>query len=479
MRRFRDPDRTADADATGEPSPYLDARIVEERGAYAADQPCGRWTFHDRSGAIVRTVEHGPGPMTTTPADAHDTSGVFADETRAAPAWAALAQELAAGAQIGLGACAAARGAARAGDPGGLVAFLAQHTVALAPAHAQELSQKVVEQASDAARSPSADVQGPLLSALVAGADPAELIRCLSGLHRPAPRAALDLAEAALLLAPDRPTGFLTRALALIELGDDRGALVDADRLQEISAESADFLRDYARALYPTWAFWPAQEQWGPIEGIDGVPEQPAQPLDAIVRVLQIYATRLLSLRAAVLARAPHRDRAAWLPPALTDLLPAGPVPLARWEATITDETDKGPETVAVLIDETLDCSGQSLPQLMRQARAQWAALTWLAWAVGLPKLTLPAEIEAPAGFAPAAVAAITRCYRLEDTLATGGLRSRTAGVPSFLWHGVDVDQLSRPVAELALHETRELRPLFLWLLSPENHSPFQSDLRE
>jgi hypothetical protein len=67
----------------------------------------------------------------------------------------------------------------------------------------------------------------------------------------------------------------------------------------------------------------------------------------------------------------------------------------------------------------------------------------------------------------------------VQDTLATGGLRSRTQDVPSFAWHGTDVDELPRPIAEIALQEALELRALFLWLLSPENHSPFQSDLRD
>jgi hypothetical protein len=117
----------------------------------------------------------------------------------------------------------------------------------------------------------------------------------------------------------------------------------------------------------------------------------------------------------------------------------------------------------------------------MRQARAQWAALTWLAWAAGLSRVALPkpAAEAPPPGFPLAAVAAITRYFRVQDALSTGGLRSRTAGVPGFLYHGTDIDELPRPVAEVALEETRELRALFLWLLSPENHSPFQSDLRE
>ena len=108
-----------------------------------------------------------------------------------------------------------------------------------------------------------------------------------------------------------------------------------------------------------------------------------------------------------------------------------------------------------------------------------WVALTWLSWSLGRVKVELPTVITPPAAFSAAAVAAITRYFRVQDTLATGGLRSRTQDVPSFAWHGTDVDELPRPIAEIALQEALELRALFLWLLSPENHSPFQSDLRD
>jgi hypothetical protein len=461
----------------GDASPYLDARIVEERGAYTADRPAGRWTFHDATGAEVRTVVHEPAQGTDADGDL---DAVFGNQIRDAAGWLALAQQLIDSGQTARACCAAARAAARAGQADDLIAFLAAHTVALAEPHATQLTSKAVEKAGEAFPPPGSDPQTGLLSALAAGGAAAELFRALSGLHRSAPRAALDLAEAALLLAPDGAAGYLTRALARLELGDDRGALADAGRLQEVSPETADFLRGYTAVLFPKWEFWPARESWGePPQCVEGMPDEPGQPLGAIVRVMQVYATRLLRLREAVLALAPHRDRATWLPPAPSDLLPAGPLALTRWETTIVDQTDEGPETVAVTIDETLDCAGLQLPALMRLARVQWAALTWLTWAVGRARVELPASIEPPAGFSPAAIAAITRYFRVQDTLATGGLRSRTQDVPGFAWHGVDIDELPRPVAEVVLQEALELRALFLWLLSPENHSPFQSDLRD
>ena len=465
----------------GETSPYLDARIVEARGAFAADRPTGRWTFHDATGAEVRSVLHDL-PGAAAPAAQAEIDVVFADGagTRDAAAWMTLAEALVQRGQTAVAICAAARAAARSGQAGDLIAFVAAHTVALAEPHAALLTRKAVDKAGEAYPAASADPQTELLSALAGGGAPAELLRALSGLHRPAPRTALDLAEATLLLTPDSPAAHLTRALARLELGDARGALADAARLQAASAETAQFLRDYAQVLFPEWTFWPARETWE--AGVEGVPDEPGQPLAAIVRVMQIYATRLLRLREAVLARAPHRDRAAWLPPACAELLPQGPLPLGRWEASITDETDAGPETVAVVIDETLEVAALQIPSLMRLARAQWAALTWLCWALGQDRVQLPGastEITPRPAFSAAAVAGITRYFRVQDTLSTGGLRSRTQEVPGYLWQGVDIDELPRPLAEIACEEARELRALFLWLLSPENHSPFQSDLRE
>jgi hypothetical protein len=54
---------------------------------------------------------------------------------------------------------------------------------------------------------------------------------------------------------------YLTRALLRLELGEERGALADAARLQAVSEESARFVRDYARLLLPEWGFAPARDR--------------------------------------------------------------------------------------------------------------------------------------------------------------------------------------------------------------------------
>ena len=116
-------------------------------------------------------------------------------------------------------------------------------------------------------------------------------------------------------------------------------------------------MRDYARLLLPEWGFGrPAS--WATHEGpVEGFPDGPRQPLAAIRRIVQVYATRLRHLRAAVLQRregppAPRAGRR----PTLTALLPEGPLRAAALRApSITDETDEGSETTAVEIDETID----------------------------------------------------------------------------------------------------------------------------
>jgi hypothetical protein len=449
-------------------SPYLDSRIVEERGELADDQPVGPWSFHDAEGKVIRAVEHGR----TLPAD---TPGhpVFADQTRLPEAWSELAERLFAEGQPAQALAAAARAAARRGDAGDLIADIARHTRPLTPAEATAAAERAVNV--------EADPIPALLSALIGGAEPAAIFRALATAQRDTPHAGRDFADAAILLAPDRPMNYLTRSLLRLELGDDRGALSDADRAGAASPESRQFVRDYARLLLPEWGFAPARELSGLEPGpVEGIPEGPCQELAAIHALLGVYATRLGVLREAVLARVPRRASAGFIPPKLPALLPAGPVTLRRYQATIADETDDGQtESTEVEIDETIDPGTAGLPALMRVARGQWAAVTWLCWACGLDQVALPTAIVPRPEFAAAAAAAITRFFRAQDVLTTGGVRSQSAGVPSFQWEGMDVDEMPRPFVQLAVDEYYELRALFLWLLSPENISPFQNDLRQ
>ena len=47
-----------------------------------------------------------------------------------------------------------------------------------------------------------------------------------------------------------------------------------------------------------------------------------------------------------------------------------------------------------------------------------------------------------------------------------------------FVWEGLDIEGIPRHFAEMAQEEYLEMRSVFLFLMSPENVSPFQADLR-
>ena len=72
----------------------------------------------------------------------------------------------------------------------------------------------------------------------------------------------------------------------------------------------------------------------------------------------------------------------------------------------------------------------------------------------------------------------VTRCWRAQDRLTTGGLLARANGVPGFAWEGIDIDALPQHLAQFVAEEYLRARSAFLWLASPEVASPFQTDLK-
>jgi hypothetical protein len=160
-------------------------------------------------------------------------------------------------------------------------------------------------------------------------------------------------------------------------------------------------------------------------------------------------------------------------------LLPAGPIALKAYRATIVDETDEGEEASDVEIDERLGAAELGMPGLMKKARGDWAALTWLCWAVGLDRVALPERLARRIELGAAVDRATARCFRAHDQLRSFGLVSRSRGVPDFDWEGIRVSDLSQPLAQIAAAELLELRAMFFWLLFAQNVSPFQSDLRK
>jgi len=268
---------------------------------------------------------------------------------------------------------------------------------------------------------------------------------------------------------------YMTRSLVRIELGDSEGARADAERVAQESEDAAHFLRTYLRLMFPVFSFVPAGER--PESLIEEMPPEPGQSLEAMRRTIQVYATRIMLVRQALQRLVPGDP--AWLPPDLGALLPDGLLELRSYDTEILDETEEGQEATPVHVDEELVLDGWRVPALMRVARSQWGGLCWLCWCAGLDRVALPTALAPPADFAKAAGMAVTRYWRAQDAVATGGLRSMTAGVPSFVWEGLDMDGLPRHFADMVHDEYLEIRSVFLYLASPDNLSPFQSDLRQ
>ncbi len=471
-RRFREPAESG----------YGDENLIEERGFFDHERPVGMWTLHDGTGAVRVTLDRG---RAFIGADV-ETSPAFADDDLPAAHFWALSQTLRAQGQAAEGLVAGARALGRTSvqdqdeSLAGFARLCAASCARVTVARGDELAADL-----DAADD---DPMGRALWAWMQGADPALVLRTLASAIQGRVYAARDLVQAAVLLAPDRVMTYLTRALIRIEMGDEAGARADADRVKIQSPESAAFVTGFADLVFPVWRFEPLSSF--PPEGPDDqMPSEPAQPLVQIRRMIQVYATRLRLLRTAVLRWLPGPARPAWLPPDYADLLPEGPVELRRFSGTIVDDSDEGPETSTVQIDETLVTAGATVATLMQAARAQHLALTYLCWSVGLdhvalpdvalPDVALPEPVCVPPLFASATGMALTRYSRVDDVLTTGGLRALTRGVPGFVWEGQQVDDLPRPFAQIAAEECFEVRAVFLWLIFAENLSPFQSDLRQ
>ncbi|WP_437792143.1 toxin-antitoxin system YwqK family antitoxin [Sorangium sp. So ce693] len=458
VRWFPDPDT----------SPYLDRRVREERGQYTHGHPVGAFTALDADGALVVRRELGAAldeaSLGASPALAEDLAAWDAERV-----WA-LARELLQDGRAREACCAAARAAACGGERERLVEFLRAATLQPKP--------EVVEQRGRALLEASDATALGVLDELLLGAEPSAAYRTLAAVFRGSRRVALSLVEAALLLVPDRRSTCITRALLRLELGDTRGVLEDADRIEAEAPAVAEHLRTFVRLLYPEFTFWPARQAIDPVPGDASVTVELDQPIEQVRQKIQLYATRLLRLREAVQRSLPGTEPRPWLPPDLSHLLPDGPVELARTEATLTEETENGVETVELTVDETLDPGALPVSLLMRRARAEWAALCWLCWSAGLDQVALPDRIAQRPDFTAAVNMSLTRWFRARDQLQSGGLVSRARGVPGFAWEGHDIGELDPTLAAIAADEYFEMRCLFVWLMFPENVSPFQSDIR-
>ena len=223
---------------------------------------------------------------------------------------------------------------------------------------------------------------------------------------------------------------------------------------------------------------WPAREQLLPDPLLADLGAGIVRELDEVRAAVGVYATRIGRVRAAVQALIGTGATPVWLPPDLSALLPGGPVALRREKVSV-DLGEGESEMAEAEIIEEIATDGLGVPALLSEAQADWGALSWLCWSVGLDRVALPEALAEPPLFAVAMKTIVTRCWRAQDRLKTGGLLARANGVPGFAWQGIDIDALPQHLAQAAAEEYLRARSVFLWLADPEAVSPFQVDLRD
>lgn len=442
------------------PGVFEDGRIRSWRGSFSEGNATGHWTYWDGGGSVLFERDYAA-PCRQVEL----THPVFA---AGAPegGWLGLAQSLSGRGEQGLALCATLRAAVAAADTHGLREQLRAMTVALG---STESARRLVELRKS--RDPAACVQ-----ALLEGAAPAVVLGQLGALLIGAPRAGLDFIDAAQALDPSASSFVATRTLLWFGLGQPDKATEEATRLGETEEQQAAWVTATARLIFPAFEFWPAKAAFD----LDPNPELPpavAQPLAQVQLAIVKSATRLGQLRQALVralaaAGGGALSQPPWLPPQLSALLSEPPPPLERYEF-VDDSGDQ------LKVDETLETDGRGIVGLMRLARVEWTCLCWLCWGAGLGSVALPSELQPPPVFPRALSAAFFQVFRVQDSLQTRGLRSKSRGLPVAHWEGLNVDALEPLLAEMAFGEAREMRAVLYWLGDEECRSLWQDDLRD
>ncbi|MEO0813018.1 MAG: thiol reductase thioredoxin, partial [Myxococcota bacterium] len=312
-----------------------------------------------------------------------------------------------------------------------------------------------------------------LASGLVLGANAAAVLRGLA-IHLDQANyghAALDFVNAAILLEPARSEYLFTRALVLMRLGLNQHAAMDIEELAPDEPGQAGFLRSYNGILFPSFDFWPNREP--PETYYDGLPDGPSQPLEAVRAVIQKYARRVTLIRDAMGTYVSSDIE--WFPPDVSHLFSGEEGELVQ---DSFERTDEDGDTEDVDVDETLDTDDAELPDLLRWARSEWNALTYLCWAVGLDEVAMPNAIDPRTGFGDAAGMAVQRLWRCRDRRMMGGYGAQRSGAPGFEWEGIDVDEIPPQLISIAESQYAEMAAMFRWLTDSDHRSPWQDDLR-
>ena len=431
---------------------------VWERGYFDSDYAVDAWALLVEPGKELWTGDLGLRQDT----EELQASKVFEDARQEAAHWEALAEQCVKDRRFAEGALAMARAAAASHSVEKLDAWLRAHTMPRPEEYAQEFARDVA---------PSDGLElGPAANALLRGASAPAIFKAIAVYLDQSfySRAALDFINAAILLSPDHLELLFTRGLVLMSLGLDEQARQDANALAVVEGDQAEFLLHYLDALFPSFDWWPAKEK--PETTYDGLPEKPDRTVAEVKEVAQKLALRLEQVRKELLTRIKPSVR--WMVPDLSALLKGAKMTLQRSSFTESGGDDGDTE---VEIDEELSVDGYDLPRLMRIARAEWNALSWLCWACGLSKVGLPIKVAAPKEFGVAAGMAQQRLWRARDLRVMG---PREVDSPSFTWEGMAIEEVPVPLAHLAEAQYADMQALFNWLSDKNIRSPWQDNLR-
>jgi hypothetical protein len=428
-----------------------------ERGYFQGDYAVDAWALLSDKGDELWSADLG----LKLDSPALLASPVFEDSRKESAHWEAMAAQALEARRVGEAALAMARAAAAAHSVEKLDAFLRERCIPRPAQFAEEVAVTLA---------PSEGLTlGPAVNAMLRGASAVRVLQAIAIFLDQSfySRAALDFVNAAILLAPDRLDLLFTRGLVLMSVGLDEQARIDANQLAAAEPDQAEFLLHYIDALFPTFDFWPAKEK--PTTTYDGLPDKPDRTLAEVKALAQKYATRVDRIRKELLTRVQPEVR--WMVPDVAALLKGANVTLDKTTFTQTEEG----EEQEIEIDEALDLEGCDIPRLMRMARDEWACLTWLCWACGQSKVSLPIKVAAPKDFGQAAGMAQQRLWRSRDLRVMG---PREVDSPSFSWEGMTIEELPQPLAHIVEGQYEDLQALFLWLSSKDVRSPWQDNLR-